>query len=316
MLNEVQWEDAHNALNELCQKDEECGLFVQLEADYDDQINEQDLKKIFEATEPKYAFDDLISEIWQDYEYDERESLVNEILEKANLDPTDCYDDVNDIVLSRVDFRLPYEHYLNQEVLVDILIDVGDGNYDFSVNQPFSFYGRGPDIDPNSSILWLAKNQGYKKNEILKALRNGDFQNSKFLMSLEREIQNTSTGMNALCFLAKMTLRQLFELHDAIGMEKEGYVKYHPKKSKGNGFIVLDKEICCGLYDPWNGAGGTLEIHLDKDIKIPLKFIDSAMPDGCRGYSIREIYVMEECVWKKDMIKEIHSMKRKVKKDK
>ena len=33
MLNETQWEEAHNALNELCQKDEECGLFVQLEAD-------------------------------------------------------------------------------------------------------------------------------------------------------------------------------------------------------------------------------------------------------------------------------------------
>lgn len=60
----------------------------------------------------------------------------------------------------------------NQYVPVSIMVDTGDGNYDYTLNSLYpSFYGRRCDeIPEKSSLLWLAKQQGYDASDLKKAL--------------------------------------------------------------------------------------------------------------------------------------------------
>jgi hypothetical protein len=60
-----------------------------------------------------------------------------------------------------------------------------------------------------------------------------------------------------------------------------------------------------------NGSGSVLEIALDKDVRLPIRCIESAKHDGCRGYSIRSIYGCGSGFWK-EALKEIHPMKKAV----
>ena len=61
------------------------------------------------------------------------------------------------------------------------------------------------------------------------------------------------------------------------------------------------------MYDLWNGGGSVFEIQLEKDVRLPIKFIRSALPDGEDGnYSVESVYGMCCSVWRPDMVKEIH----------
>jgi hypothetical protein len=115
--------------------------------------------------------------------------------------------------------------------------------------------------------------------------------------------------MNVLSFLAKMTLEEYFKLHKAIGIEKSKNKSCYPTERKGRGYITLSKMTTCGLYDPFSGASGLLEIKLDKDVRLPIRLIESAKQDGARGYSIQEIFGVTSALWKDNVIKEIHAMK-------
>jgi hypothetical protein len=81
------------------------------------------------------------------------------------------------------------------------------------------------------------------------------------------------------------------------------------KGRKGRGWILLDKSTTAGLYDPWSGGGSILEIRLDRDVRLPIRCIETAKQDGCRGYSIREVYGCNSCLWT-ETLKEIHPMKK------
>jgi hypothetical protein len=149
----------------------------------------------------------------------------------------------------------------------------------------------GETIDENASILWLAKQQGYKKSDLNKALRNEEYKDSKLLKSIRTEIVNCSSHMNVLTFCVEMTLEEAINLNNRIKEEEPLNKSYNPKERKGKDCITISKDTTCGLYDPWSGAGSVLEIELEKDVVLPLKYIDSALPDGCRGsYSINEVY--------------------------
>ena len=105
--------------------------------------------------------------------------------------------------------------------------------------------------------------------------------------------------MNALSFFVKLSLKEALELHELVNdiqFTKNGYVKISDGK-EATSEITLAKETACGLYDTWNGAGSMLEIKLEKDVVLPLKYIDSASPDGCRGYSISSIYGVCGSFW-------------------
>ena len=154
----------------------------------------------------------------------------------------------------------------------------------------------------------LARQQGYKKSVLKSAMLKYRVE-SKFLNSIHTELVNSSTHMNTLTFLVKMSLEEYFSLQDAIAKEKHRNESYYLKERTGRGWITIDKDVICGLYDPWNGSGSVLEIALDKDVRLPIRCIESAKHDGCRGYSIRSIYGCGSGFWK-EALKEIHPMKK------
>lgn len=63
--------------------------------------------------------------------------------------------------------------------------------------------------------------------------------------------------------------------------------------------MVLGKDTTCGLYDSWNGGGSVLEIELDKDVKLPIKYAEICV-EGCRmrGYDVNEVYGLIDSCWK------------------
>ena len=159
-------------------------------------------------------------------------------------------------------------------------------------------------------MLWLARQQGYKKSELKKALADRGNSQSPLLRSIYCETLNCGSHMNALVFLVKMTLEEYFTLHDGINKERERNKSYYLSERTGRGYLVLSKDTTCGLYDSWNGSGSVLEIKLEKDVRLPFRCIASADHDGCHGYGIREIYGCGSDLWSNNAVKLIRPMKK------
>lgn len=252
--------------------------------DYRDELAESQLRDIsnYEGENKLEYIYDLLQDVAieaQDYEIDSLIKLVSTHWDEN----VGCYAEyeevIRDTIENIVQIIFPYEHYLNQTVYVNILVDTGDGNYDFTMNNFISYNStEEEEIEDESSILWLVQKQGYSKEQLMKAVREGDYQGSNFLESIVDECINVTTHMNALSFFVKMTLEQFIDLTDN-------------KKS-----ITLGKNTACGLYDCWSGAGGTLEIALEKDITLPHDLIHPHI-DGARGYGIDSIYAMSRSFW-------------------
>lgn len=317
MLNERHMEVIAEVLSEECVKDKSGMFYSEIYADYRDEFSNETVLKICRSDMPREAFDEEIFEAYENAETDCENELLQKIQERDEIVKSlktqeITVDDLTDYVRNHHYVNLPFDQYLNQELQINIIVNTGDMNTDFTINQPFaSWDGRNDTvIDDDAAILWLAHQQGFKKSQLTQALRDRKCGESKFLASMLSEIGNTSTHMNCLTFLAKMTFAEWFKLHDAIAKEAKCNDRYCPRRSKGRGFIMLDRSTTCGLYDPWGGAGGPLEIVLEHDVRLPIRFIDSAWPDGGRGYSINDIYGLCSSQWTDNAVKEIHAMKQ------
>jgi len=250
--------------------------------DYRDELSSKTIEEISNSGSPREEFYDKVTSFGaDDYEYDE---LLKTIKRHWIDDEENCYtrsqDLISDWVYENVCFDFPYDHYLGQEVNVDILVNTGDGNYDYTLNNFCDCYAKHNEvIDPKSSILWLVRQQGYNKRQLNRAVRKGDYGISRFLKSIHVECENVTTHMNALAFFVKMTLGEFIDYLET------------PKD------IIVSEKTGCGLYDPWNGAGGPLEIELEKPVTIPSKYVELTI-DGDRGYSVDSIYGMRGSFWK------------------
>lgn len=281
----------------------------EISANYDDELSDGDIKKILGA---KYdymeVFYEILDEAYRDYEWELLKDLAYDIYKKLELD-TEGYHEVKEYLEDHVFYSPDYNHFLNQTVYVNIMMDTGDGNYDYVLNSVYPHYDgeQGEEIDPKASIVWLAETQGYTKEQLENALNEGDMSKPKgFLESMRTEVANMSTHMNTVTFLVKMTLKELFELNKLIKLqEPDGKPIYDATKKPDCGYIVLDKSAECGLFDPWNGGGSVFEIELEKDVNVPIRFIRSAVPDGMDGCGVDSVYGMCESAWR-EVLKEVH----------
>jgi hypothetical protein len=261
--------------------------------DYSDSLTEKQLEVISKSENKMEQFFEELEEYSMysaDYAEDE---IMKEIERHWDEDEHGEFDEYAEIarefVRENVDFNFPYDHYLKQDVKVNLMLDTGDANYDYTLNNFYSYNAsQDEEISSESSIIWLVQQQGYTKEQLTEFLKNDDDHESKFLKSITQELCNVSTHMNALTFFVKMTLKDFIDLHD------------DPYEN-----LVLSKGSNCGLYDPWNGAGSTLEITLDKDVVIPSKFI-KAHVDGCRGYGVDSIYGMSGSFWKDTIVEKVN----------
>lgn len=195
------------------------GMFEsEIYADYRDELPEDEAIEILESENPVETFNNKMFDWYQD-EWDRiQNELIDSVIEKLEESGSEedvafwenHEDDVRSWVYEHTTVKLPCDHYLDEDVFINIFVDTGDGNYDFSLNAVFpSYAGRKEDrIDEKASILWLARQQGFTKTKLWKALRYGDKTKTPgFLRSMRQEVVNISSHMNILTFLVKVTLR-------------------------------------------------------------------------------------------------------------
>ena len=287
-------------------------------ADYRDEMDSETAIKILCSDEPMEMFCETMAEWYDDYERSLRADLEKEVMAELTAEDgpypmglsAEKIEMFHDLMLNLVCYQLPEKHYLEQTFYVDIMVDTGDGNYDFVLNGVYpAWYGQyGARIDDKAGIVWLAKTQGYTKTQLWNALRKGDLRNPKgFLESMRVELANLSSHMSTVTFLVEMTLEDLISLNRLIRLQDRNGHFYDTRKNPYCGYIILDKNTETGLFDPWGGSGSCFEIELEKDVKLPVKYIRSALPDGGDGYSVGSIYGMCGSAWKHGGIKLIHA---------
>ena len=262
------------------------------------------------------AFWEQLDEWYMNYRRTLEDELENMVMDKlltgpyANGIPGEDYERIHDVIQDLAWFKLPADHFMKQSFYVDIMVDTGDGNVDYTLNSAYPcWYGAyGDPIDPRAGIAWLAKTQGYTRGRLKKASQMGDMVDPKgFLESMRVELANLSTAMSTVTFLVELTLEQLIELNRLIRLQDRDGVHYDNRKNPYCGYIVIDKNTETGLFDPWNGGGSCFEIQLEKDVKLPIKYIRSALPDGGDGYSVESVYGMCRSAWTNGGVKTIHA---------
>lgn len=236
------------------------------------------LEETVVACKTQQEFEEKLEESYLDsfhYEIDEIESYL--LSEGYSVEEIEEHRD--EIVV-----YLDTNQFLNKNIQVSILTDFyNDANYDFTLNDGW--------------CRWLVRSQGYKYSDAniryyldrswnLKNETELKKHNNKFLSSVENEIFNMPPGYRrTLVFLVNMTIRDYFAL-------KEGR-----KKS-----ITISKDTVCGLFNPWSGSGSTLDIKLEKDVKINQKnifdlIVEFVSKKNRYTYGVNDVYGLCESVW-------------------
>ena len=295
----------------------EDGTFAcEIYADYRDEMDSKTAVKILQSEDPVQSFWEQLDEWYFDCRCQLESELEDKVTDKLFTGPYvdgipgEDYDRIRDVIQELAWFKLPEEHYLKQTFHVNIMVDTGDGNCDYTLNSAYPcWYGvYGTPIDSRAGIAWLAKSQGYTKGQLQKALRQGDMAGPKgFLESMRVELANLPSHMSTVTFLVELTLEQLMELNRLIWLQDRNGVHYDNRKNPYCGYIDIGKNTMAGLYDPWNGGGSVFEIQLEKDVRLPVKYIRSALPDGGDGWSIGSVYGMCGSAWTSGGVKTIHA---------
>ena len=205
------------------------------------------------------------------------------------------------------------EEEFNTDVNVNIMVDCGNGNYDYAKDNVLNWDGRYSEgeLEEESSLLWLAKTQNKEtalKDACKKAFNGCEYEGEdKFVESCVQELENLPSCMGTITFLVKMPLFEVFKLLELQKKEYDEKAKYDPRLNESKAYILLGKETMCGLYNPWNGGGSVMEVQLDKDVRLPVMFAEICV-EGCksRGYDVGEVYGLCKDCWK-ESVKKIQS---------
>lgn len=301
---------------EVCKTEDECYCY-EIHAAYIDGMDNKTATEISQSDDPITEFLEKLQDWWNDYEWglqdDLEERVKNKLIAGDGPYPdgfTDMQGDMfTNMMRELVYFQLPEDHYLDQRFCVNVMVDTGDGSYDYTLNSVYPcWYGNYEDeIDDKASIVWLARQQGYSKEQLWDALKEGDIKDPHgFLETMRQEVANCGSGMMVLTFLVEVSLRDLIELNRLIKLQDRNGHFYDNTKNPGCGYVVIDKNTMTGLYSPWDGCGGVLEIELDKDVRLPIRFIRSALPDGGDGRSISRAFCIGESAWSQGGVKQIY----------
>lgn len=295
---------------------------IEIYTDYQErELSNHLLKEIFESEKPREYFNEKLCDWAFDYQLEYgADELEKAIKDKLSVEEIELYEEHDSEMWNFISEQI-YFYYnaddFNNDINVNIMVDCGNWNYDCVCDNVLNWYGNSGDgsIDKESSMLWLAKTQG-KATALRKACKkkhrdNGyyadrDAYKDKFIESCIQEFENLPSHMATVTFLVKMPLFKLFDLIELQNKEYDEKGKYDPRKNENSkSYMVLGKETMCGLYDPWSGGGSVLEVELDKDVKLPIKYAIFCV-EGCkmRGYDVDEVYGLVDSCWK-ETVKEI-----------
>lgn len=292
---------------------------IEIYTDYRDrELSDITIKEIMNASNPREVFEEILNDWAMDYAIDYGEDdLERSIKEKLTEEEIKLFEENSEEMLEMMRENTYFyydEKDFNNDVYVNIMVDCGNANYDYTCDNVLNWYGNSGDgiIPTESSMLWLAKTQKKAialRNACKYVHRNDGYyvdrvkNNDKFIESCIQEFENLTSHMGTVTFLVKMSLFQLFDLIELQKKEYDEKGKYDPRDNeKSKSYIVLGKETMCGLYDAWGGGGSVLEIELNNDVKLPIKYCVFCV-DGCKmlGYDIGDVYGMCKSAWKKTM---------------
>lgn len=287
------------------EKKEDGNYHFEIYVDYRDEIEDSIAQEILESNSPRDTFIEKLWDWYQESEWDILDDLVDDF--KKNVDPelfrqADIIEDGNiddymirDIFQDTVYIDYPEDWALSQEFCFNIIVSNGDDNYDFWLNEHIVDEDGNVDKDAEKAgIVWLAKQQGYTLDQVVEILKSDYVKEPKTLLeTIQQEVYN-GYGCEALTFCVKMTLGQAIDLKEKM-------------KENPNGSIVLDKNVTCGLFNPWDGSGSILDISCEKDVEIPFNNIWKFYIDESRSNrydSIHNVYGTDSSLWR-DCLKEI-----------
>lgn len=238
---------------------------------YRDEISSDDAAKILSADDPDLAFNDFIIERYDGVVSYEEEALMKEVKEHLRRHGIEADDEALIELLwdlTEVDYSDCIDRLKSQTFHTLVMVDTGDGNYDFTCNTGI-VHTPGPEYWEKSSLAWLAEQQGRSREEMQKHFTCTLPSGSPLIRSMYQEIWEAPSDIQVLTFLTEMSLEDLM----AIAMDKKKELT-----------VKLPKNTMCGLYDPVSGGGSLLEIDLEKDVEIPARYIWSCMPDVVTDY--------------------------------
>lgn len=287
---------------------------------YQDTISDDFVAEVLETDDIDCAFYEKLRYMYEDSIYEDmkqiREEVTSQLMELGFVMDDDVEEYVSGYLEEYVAVDPPCDHFLNETVNVTVMVDTGDGNHDYVLNSVYPCYAgeKGEEINDAASIAWLAGTQGYTKQQLRDELDKGDMRDPKgFLESMRVELANLPSRNGLLVFLVKMKLDDLFTINKMMKMqEPEGKHIFDARERPNCGKIIIGKECMCGLFDPFDGGGSVLEIQLENDIPLPIRFIRCAYPDKVTPrrtpgrWSISDVYGMCASAWK-ECLREIIS---------
>ena len=181
------------------------------------------------------------------------------------------------------------DEILHESIMVNIGVDTGDSCNDYTANTVPPAYGADHSLKESewcASIVWLTKQQGHKKGELYFALDhikyNPELIHTKLMESIANEVWSTLSIFTHLFFFVKMSVYDLLLLNTLL--------KWRHKTGKWGGYILINKEATTGFYSPDVGSSSATDIKLEKEVKLPVKYISEILPDSAYKYPMSEIF--------------------------
>ena len=181
----------NNVLALFCTKNNEGKYSFNSYFSYHDVLSDQTVHEILSSKKPSEQFYDAIYDAYLDTILAKESIIINEVVkelqqnkyfaENNHLSNEEAEDIICDYMNTHVSNEALYEHFLNQEVALNIIIDTGDLNTDFTENNLCNYYAPNPEeagegeelVSDESSLLLLCKTQGITKRELEEAIIEG-----------------------------------------------------------------------------------------------------------------------------------------------
>ena len=142
----------------------------------------------------------------------------------------------------------------------------------------------------DNALSYLVHQQGYQMSQVAEVFYTGEPTTDKFLQSVVDELDGYATSWSMMELTALVTL-------DSDGLDVLDQI------AKGEGAIKLSKDTMMGLFNEWQGAGGSLEIELHKPFVIPVDMVRNVQIEGQKsdsvyGYTVNDVYGLVGSAWK------------------
>ena len=260
---------------------------------YGDYIGPDTIPVLCAADEPLEALEEWVEEQYALTVARIRKMVIDHVLDAY---PEEDEEEVIDEVIEQLGFEYPYDHFQKQTMRVNVVVDTGDGPYNFVLN---TVWPR-DHIQKEASLVWLAGQQGYSYEELDAALsKEGVPELTGFLKTVREEVLNLASTRNELTFLVTMTVQFILEVCALRKKQKEPTEQMEEGNGENGHLLRIPKETTTGLYDPNTGGGSLFEIGLEKDILLPVRYIHSALPSAViKGeWTIERAYGMSGQAW-------------------